>query len=548
MAKRRKGPAKKQAAKKQAEPKQAAEEPKSAVGEPKQAAEKPKQAAAAPKPEPKLEPAKPKQAKLPPAPEPTFWFGFEVSWAKLALARVVLFGLLAVDALMQIRHAPRYGAGGFNVGNLGIFDSLGPTRGSYQVAELLNAYLFVLAACGVATRLAIPAAAAIYGWLYFGSQLDSYQHHYLVSMVLVVACFVPWRKPGDATPTTRIRTWAVRLLLIEVAIMYLWAAISKMAPAWLDGRTLGAQIGGTARQLIDSTVGIKLASLSVIAVELGLAATIWIPRAWRFAAPVGILFHLGILATTLEIGLFAWIMLGIYTLALPDAFCLWLAETAPVVVLREQWTALERRASREPWLVWLVAVATSVVLAVVCRFHHALVVGCVLAVVPVMSALVLRGSRRLAWVATAHLLAFATWTMVDRTTTLAVDYYKYWGGNARRLGDKDGAERAYRELIELEPDQGNAHYQLGQLLLARGDEAEGLDELHAAQRLEPKQARPFTAEARWLAARGRRDEAIGKARAALAADPTNPDARAVLDSLTGAAPVRPAKPDDDEPK
>src|SRR5437762_505916 len=47
--------------------------------------------------------------------EPAFWFAFDVTWAKLALARVVLFGLLAIDALLQIRHAPRYGVGGFNV-------------------------------------------------------------------------------------------------------------------------------------------------------------------------------------------------------------------------------------------------------------------------------------------------------------------------------------------------------------------------------------------------------------------------------------------------
>src|SRR5262245_41548316 len=51
---------------------------------------------------------------LGPAEDPTFWFGFEVSWAKLLVARVVLFSLLAIDSLMQIEHAPRYGAGGFN--------------------------------------------------------------------------------------------------------------------------------------------------------------------------------------------------------------------------------------------------------------------------------------------------------------------------------------------------------------------------------------------------------------------------------------------------
>src|SRR5512140_1302697 len=97
----------------------------------------------------------------PPADEPVFWFGFEVSWAKLVLARVVLFALLAADALLQIRHAPRYGAGGFNVAHLPGLDALGATRASYGIAELVNAYLFVLIACGIATRWLLPIATAI---------------------------------------------------------------------------------------------------------------------------------------------------------------------------------------------------------------------------------------------------------------------------------------------------------------------------------------------------------------------------------------------------
>ena len=79
----------------------------------------------------------------------------------------------------------------------------------------------------------IPLATAIYGWLYFASQLDSYQHHYLVWLMLLLACFVPWQRPHGAKPATHIRTWAIRLLLVQLAIMYLWAAISKMNGAWL---------------------------------------------------------------------------------------------------------------------------------------------------------------------------------------------------------------------------------------------------------------------------------------------------------------------------
>ena len=38
---------------------------------------------------------------------------------------------------LQIRHAPRYGAGDFNVANLGFLDSLGPGRVGYTIGQLV---------------------------------------------------------------------------------------------------------------------------------------------------------------------------------------------------------------------------------------------------------------------------------------------------------------------------------------------------------------------------------------------------------------------------
>jgi len=251
-------------------------------------------------------------ATLGPAEEPRFWFGFEVPWAKLVLARVVVFALLAIDALRQIEHAPRYGAGDFNVAQLPLFDALAPGRVLYSVSELVLAYLLVFAACGVLTRYVLPIATVIYGWLYFSSHLDSYQHHYLVWLVLLLACFVPWQRPADATATTPVRSWALRLIYVQLALLYFWAAISKMNSAWVDGRTLGGQLSGSIRSLVDATVGLKGAAWIVILVELTLAATIWVKRTWWIAAPLGIALHAGILATSLEIGLFAWLMLGLY--------------------------------------------------------------------------------------------------------------------------------------------------------------------------------------------------------------------------------------------
>lgn len=478
------------------------------------------------------------------APEPSFWFGFEVSWAKLAFGRFVLFGLLALDALLQIRHAPRYGAGGFNVAQLPFLDGLAPTRTSYGVGELINAWLFTLAALGVATRWVIAPATAIYAWLYFGSQLDSYQHHYLVALVLLCACFVPWQCPRDATPATRIATWALRLILVELAVMYLWAAISKMNAAWIDGRTLSTQIIGPMRRLVDGTVGVPFASKLVILVELSLASLVWQPRFWRIAAPLGIAFHVGILFSGLEIGLFAWLMIAMYIFVVPDRVWTTIADARPVTTIRAAFAIVSGWFDGATgWLVWIVGAALGTAFAMYARFEYAGRVG-ILALVAMVAGsgyAIVRTpkARRLAAIGVAHLAAMALWFVTDRASTVAIDYYRFWGGSSRRLGDRATAERAYRELIDAAPDEPAGHFQLARMLLDQQKADEALVQLHEAQRLSPDDARPFTLEARWLASHGRATDAIAKAREATFADPNDKAARDLLDSLTrgGTAPA-----------
>ena len=495
-----------------------------------QGARRPRPPAEQPAPAPA--PALPVAKVQAPAPRaPVFWFGFEVSAAKLAAARWLIFGLLALDAFLQIRHAPRYGAGGFNVAQLPGFGLLAPGRAGYELGQLVSAYLFVLAAFGVGTRVVVPIAAAIYACLYFGSQLDSYQHHYLVALVLAIACFVPWRRPpsatgADADADAPVRTWAVRLLLVQLALMYLWAAISKLDPAWLDGRTLATQLSGNMRDLATRTIGFQGAAIAVVVVELALAATIWSRRGWIVAAPLGILFHLGIVLTGFEIGLFAYLMLALYALVLPDRVWTALADGP----LRGARHALARAAAWPSWAMTVLALALGTVLCLLVRLEAPLLAGALgaLVVIGLAVAAGLRGGRPPALLALAHVCAIGLWVVADRATTVAIDYYRFWGGWERRIGDLAAAEHAYRRVHELAPGDGTGPFQLGRILLERDppDDDAGLALLHEAQRLEPARARAWAAEARWLAAKGRRAEAIAKAKEAVAAEPSHARARA----------------------
>jgi hypothetical protein len=464
-----------------------------------------------------------------------FWFGFEVSWAKIVVGRVVVFGMLAVDALLQIRHAPRYGVDGFNVAQLPGVGWLAPARTGYAVGQLACAYLFALVACGAVTRVALPIATALYAWLYFSSQLDAYQHHYLVAVVLVIACFVPWQRPPGAALATPVRAWALRLVLVELAIMYLWAAFSKLDGAWLDG-TIMELMRGAPRAVIDATVGTHVAAWIVPIVELALAATIWIPRAWPVAAPLGIAFHVAIALSGLEIGLFAWLMIAMYVFVVPEV--VWTKIARTITKIRPRASGLGPRGVRARWIVAVGASVIGVVIAWWCRIPDAWWVAIVVAIVPIV-AVARRG------VAAAHVVAIVLWVVVDRVSPVASDYYRYWDGALRQLGRPYEAERVDRAWVAAFPDDGAPHYRLGQTLLAI-DDPSGLDELHVAQRLEPGRARAYVAEARWLASRGRVREAIERAREAVFSEPNDPAARALLRELRRGGAVTAPLDDDRE--
>ncbi|MBZ0237543.1 MAG: HTTM domain-containing protein [Deltaproteobacteria bacterium] len=280
------------------------------------------------------------------------WFALEISWAKLVVFRVVFFGLMAVDAFLQLPHASRYGAGGFNVPHFTWLPLPEPGRASITFVHGALAILFALVAQGALARVALPLAAALYGWAYFSSQLDSYQHHYLMWLLLVILCFAP-RAPdplprGAAPDAPRsVASWAIRLALVQCSIVYLWAAIAKMTPLWLDGTALYIQVrDGWARELIES-IGFARVSWLVLAAELFLAAALWFRKLWLPGFVAGVGLHVGIETIGLEIGLFSYLMIAVYLLLLPDVLfarsAAWLAPRVrgklPPVLHHAAWPA-----------------------------------------------------------------------------------------------------------------------------------------------------------------------------------------------------------------
>ncbi|MBZ0232561.1 MAG: tetratricopeptide repeat protein, partial [Deltaproteobacteria bacterium] len=146
-----------------------------------------------------------------------------------------------------------------------------------------------------------------------------------------------------------------------------------------------------------------------------------------------------------------------------------------------------------------------------------------------------RGAR-IAW---AFAVAALVPIGVHAKSDVADDYYRYWAGSSRRLGDDADARRAYTGLLDVDPSSEYAHYHLGRQDFAAGKLDAALAHFEVAQRSAPERGRSFFAAAE---VHLRRNDP-GRAKAALAAGlavEANPQAQSLLTSLGGES-VRPER-------
>lgn len=125
------------------------------------------------------------------------------------------------------------------------------------------------------------------------------------------------RKRWNLPALTPASGWAVTLLQIQMALIYMSAAIMKMTgEAWLNGTAmyyvsrLDDYFGRfpTPRFLFDSPMFVALFTWSVIAVEFCVPLLIWFKETRLVCLALVLLFHVGC-DYTMNLFLFQWIML-----------------------------------------------------------------------------------------------------------------------------------------------------------------------------------------------------------------------------------------------
>jgi len=115
---------------------------------------------------------------------------------------------------------------------------------------------------------------------------------------------------------------------------------------------------------------------------------------------------------------------------------------------------------------------------------------------------------------------------------IGADYfYQTWAGLLVNQADFDGAIAIHRRRVDANPNGGEAHRQLGEILILQGGDDEALAELLVAAWLDPKDSRAHAAAGQVYARMTRYADAVDALRRALALDPRRREARYTLGTM-----------------
>lgn len=222
----------------------------------------------------------------------------------------------------------------------------------YQFIHEVQYPFIVLLGLGILPRVCAGALLGLQGYVFFADQLNFRNHPYFFLLLLLLLSFAPSGKafsipalfrgiikggrdagtegaPGE--PLT-----VQRLIQMQVAIVYFYAALHKMSAQFLGGHVLAEVIGGAAargrlgnllagwlspaaleafRVAAANPEFWVIAAWMTVILEVMLPVALWFPR-WRvLAMAFGIPFHLAI-GYTMKIEIFSAAMISSYLLFL----------------------------------------------------------------------------------------------------------------------------------------------------------------------------------------------------------------------------------------
>lgn len=139
---------------------------------------------------------------------------------------------------------------------------------------------------------------------------QAYGNH--VYLLAILVTLVTLASDDAAAPA-----WPLLLVKVQVSVVYVFAALTKLNDAWLSGGLLRRYVGSGLVDLPDSVTSGGGPAALAIAIELAIAFGLWFGQTRRAAVVLGVGFHLAIALTIgpfLQLVVFSGLMVATYPL------------------------------------------------------------------------------------------------------------------------------------------------------------------------------------------------------------------------------------------
>lgn len=167
---------------------------------------------------------------------------------RTALLLRLLLWLLAFDCWIDlIPHGGRYGIGAFNVAHFPLLNFFVPSPGLYVGLLLFTGLLSLTMALFRPNRPGMALLFTSYTFSWSMSMLDSYQHHYLISLLLFSMMFFPFEKSiTPATPFSSSKRPAAARNTAGLILLFgieEWSFLGAGKPSFLEQLGLHRHLG-----------------------------------------------------------------------------------------------------------------------------------------------------------------------------------------------------------------------------------------------------------------------------------------------------------------
>ena len=452
-----------------------------------------------------------------------FWFEQPIEPAQIATFRFLFFGLLAIDSWLKIGFAAGYGAGGFNIAHVAWLDRILPVPDARVIVLLwlAQSYLAARIALGGTRHWLGVLLAVLYGSTYLASQLDSWQHHYLLALLLIVLAWVRWNRPRQVT-------WPFQLVRAQLSLVYFWAAVTKLDPRWLDGTVVALSRGpigdvqAWAAASLGVSPGVFWATLawSGLFMEIFMCVAVLVPGLRGAAVVTGVVFHLTIeLLLGIRIALFSWYMASLLVLIMPPEWWRRIAAAWP----RSLPTSLPHLtlSGGTSWGVLAGAVLAGSLALNRIPLDGMPVLAALTAAIALLGGLATPAASRIR-LAAGHLVACVCLLALHFGTDAVVARYVEAANDAGTRGDTASAILAARLAVDASPGYAATHRLLGDTLRLAGRDDEAILAYDDALILGPERdeaVRTQAARAIVLRRLGRFEESYQAAEEAIRLDP-----------------------------